>query len=157
MDHSLRANGFIAKVTDADGIERELVANPVQFDETPVVSKRAPPRKLGGAAGTALLSIAPKLDARTLHGPAPAHQAPSTMIDELVLDGAAVELPAGDQHSERERGLVQAVEREVHFRQAAIVGLQQCEVGKIQIICALTERSLDLGRFALTGIGERGQ
>jgi crotonobetainyl-CoA:carnitine CoA-transferase CaiB-like acyl-CoA transferase len=42
MDPSLRANGFIAKVTDADGIERELVANPVQFDETPVVSKRAP-------------------------------------------------------------------------------------------------------------------
>jgi crotonobetainyl-CoA:carnitine CoA-transferase CaiB-like acyl-CoA transferase len=41
-DHSLRENGFIAKVTDIDGIENELVANPVQFDETPAVSKRAP-------------------------------------------------------------------------------------------------------------------
>ena len=33
-DPQLRANGFVATVTDADGIERELVANPVQFDET---------------------------------------------------------------------------------------------------------------------------
>lgn len=42
MDPQLRANGFIAEVTDAEGKPRELVANPVQFDETPVVSKRAP-------------------------------------------------------------------------------------------------------------------
>jgi crotonobetainyl-CoA:carnitine CoA-transferase CaiB-like acyl-CoA transferase len=42
MDRSLRANGFVAKVIDADGIERELVANPVQFDEVPVESRRAP-------------------------------------------------------------------------------------------------------------------
>jgi crotonobetainyl-CoA:carnitine CoA-transferase CaiB-like acyl-CoA transferase len=42
MDSALRENGFIARVTDFDGIERELVANPVQFDETPAVSRRAP-------------------------------------------------------------------------------------------------------------------
>ncbi|MGX7680035.1 CaiB/BaiF CoA transferase family protein [Jatrophihabitans sp. DSM 45814] len=42
MDPSLRANGFVAKVIDFDGIERELVTNPVQFDETPVDTKRAP-------------------------------------------------------------------------------------------------------------------
>lgn len=41
-DASLRANGLIAKVVDADGIDRELVANPVQFDETPVTLTRAP-------------------------------------------------------------------------------------------------------------------
>jgi crotonobetainyl-CoA:carnitine CoA-transferase CaiB-like acyl-CoA transferase len=41
-DHSLRENGFIAQVTDFDGIPRELVTNPVQFDETATVSKRAP-------------------------------------------------------------------------------------------------------------------
>ncbi|MFK0288692.1 CaiB/BaiF CoA transferase family protein [Streptomyces sp. NPDC090499] len=42
MDPALRENGLIAKVVDADGVERELVANPVQFDETPVESRRAP-------------------------------------------------------------------------------------------------------------------
>jgi crotonobetainyl-CoA:carnitine CoA-transferase CaiB-like acyl-CoA transferase len=42
MDTALRANGLIAKVTDYDGIERELVASPVQFDETPARSDRAP-------------------------------------------------------------------------------------------------------------------
>ena len=42
MDPALRANGYHRQVTDADGIERELVANPVQFDETPARSKRAP-------------------------------------------------------------------------------------------------------------------
>jgi crotonobetainyl-CoA:carnitine CoA-transferase CaiB-like acyl-CoA transferase len=42
MDTALRQNGFIAQVTDADGVPRELVANPVQFDETPVTSSRAP-------------------------------------------------------------------------------------------------------------------
>jgi crotonobetainyl-CoA:carnitine CoA-transferase CaiB-like acyl-CoA transferase len=42
QDKSLRANGFIAAVTDADGVERELVANPVQFDERPASLTRAP-------------------------------------------------------------------------------------------------------------------
>jgi crotonobetainyl-CoA:carnitine CoA-transferase CaiB-like acyl-CoA transferase len=42
QDAQLRANGYIAAVTDADGNPRELVANPVQFDETPVTLTRAP-------------------------------------------------------------------------------------------------------------------
>lgn len=42
QDPSLRANGLIAQVVDADGKTRELVANPVQFDETPVTLTRAP-------------------------------------------------------------------------------------------------------------------
>jgi crotonobetainyl-CoA:carnitine CoA-transferase CaiB-like acyl-CoA transferase len=42
MDAQLRANGYIASVTDADGVERELVANPVQFDEVPASLRRAP-------------------------------------------------------------------------------------------------------------------
>jgi crotonobetainyl-CoA:carnitine CoA-transferase CaiB-like acyl-CoA transferase len=42
MDPALRENGLVASVTDCDGRERELVANPVQFDEAPVVSRRAP-------------------------------------------------------------------------------------------------------------------
>ncbi|MBK6011003.1 CaiB/BaiF CoA-transferase family protein [Streptomyces sp. MBT53] len=42
QDPSLRANGLIASVVDADGVDRELVANPVQFDETPVDITRAP-------------------------------------------------------------------------------------------------------------------
>jgi crotonobetainyl-CoA:carnitine CoA-transferase CaiB-like acyl-CoA transferase len=42
MDPALRENGLVAAVTDYEGRERELVANPVQFDEAPVVSKRAP-------------------------------------------------------------------------------------------------------------------
>jgi crotonobetainyl-CoA:carnitine CoA-transferase CaiB-like acyl-CoA transferase len=41
-DVSLRANGLISPLTDADGVERELVTNPVQFDETPVTLTRAP-------------------------------------------------------------------------------------------------------------------
>ena len=41
-DPSLRANGYITKVTDAEGVERELVAAPVQFDCTPVETTRAP-------------------------------------------------------------------------------------------------------------------
>jgi len=36
------ANGYIVPVTDADGNERRLVANPVQFDERPPPTKRAP-------------------------------------------------------------------------------------------------------------------
>jgi len=41
-DPSLRANGLIARLVDADGVERELVASPVQFDETSVTLSRAP-------------------------------------------------------------------------------------------------------------------
>jgi crotonobetainyl-CoA:carnitine CoA-transferase CaiB-like acyl-CoA transferase len=42
MDPALRDNGYITKLIDYDGAERELVANPVQFDETPVDGRRAP-------------------------------------------------------------------------------------------------------------------
>ncbi|TDC72089.1 CoA transferase [Actinomadura sp. GC306] len=42
QDPSLRANGLIAPLEDADGVQRELVASPVQFDETPVEIRRAP-------------------------------------------------------------------------------------------------------------------
>jgi crotonobetainyl-CoA:carnitine CoA-transferase CaiB-like acyl-CoA transferase len=42
QDPALRANGFIAQLTDLDGTTRELVANPVQFDETPVQISRGP-------------------------------------------------------------------------------------------------------------------
>jgi len=42
QDPSLRANGLIAPVVDADGVDRELVANPVQFDEAPADITRAP-------------------------------------------------------------------------------------------------------------------
>jgi crotonobetainyl-CoA:carnitine CoA-transferase CaiB-like acyl-CoA transferase len=42
QDTSLRVNGYIATVTDADGKERELVNNPVQFDEIPARLRRAP-------------------------------------------------------------------------------------------------------------------
>jgi crotonobetainyl-CoA:carnitine CoA-transferase CaiB-like acyl-CoA transferase len=42
MDPALRENGFVAKVIDYEGKERELVTNPVQFDETPAVTRRAP-------------------------------------------------------------------------------------------------------------------
>lgn len=41
-DISLRANGMIATLEDAEGVQRELVANPVQFDETPAQLRRAP-------------------------------------------------------------------------------------------------------------------
>jgi crotonobetainyl-CoA:carnitine CoA-transferase CaiB-like acyl-CoA transferase len=41
-DPQMRANGFIVGVTDAEGIQRHLVANPVQFDETPPCLTRAP-------------------------------------------------------------------------------------------------------------------
>ena len=41
-DESLRANGLVAQVTDADGHPRELILNPVLFDETPPVIDRAP-------------------------------------------------------------------------------------------------------------------
>jgi crotonobetainyl-CoA:carnitine CoA-transferase CaiB-like acyl-CoA transferase len=42
QDPALRANGLIVPVVDADGVGRELVASPVQFDETPVDLTRAP-------------------------------------------------------------------------------------------------------------------
>ena len=42
QDVSLRANGLIASVIDAEGVQRELITNPVQFDETPVSLTRAP-------------------------------------------------------------------------------------------------------------------
>jgi crotonobetainyl-CoA:carnitine CoA-transferase CaiB-like acyl-CoA transferase len=42
QDPALRANGMIAEVFDIDGGRRELVANPVQFDETPASLTRAP-------------------------------------------------------------------------------------------------------------------
>ncbi|MET0628717.1 MAG: CoA transferase [Acidimicrobiia bacterium] len=41
-DPQLRANGYIRPVIDAEGNERELVANPVQFDNTPPEIRRAP-------------------------------------------------------------------------------------------------------------------
>jgi crotonobetainyl-CoA:carnitine CoA-transferase CaiB-like acyl-CoA transferase len=41
-DPQLRANGFIAQVTDVDGEARELVTAPVQFDETPASLTRGP-------------------------------------------------------------------------------------------------------------------
>jgi crotonobetainyl-CoA:carnitine CoA-transferase CaiB-like acyl-CoA transferase len=41
-DPQLRANGYIRAVTDADGNERELVANPVQFDNAPPDITRGP-------------------------------------------------------------------------------------------------------------------
>jgi crotonobetainyl-CoA:carnitine CoA-transferase CaiB-like acyl-CoA transferase len=41
-DPQVQANGYVVPVTDADGIERRLVANPVQFDETPPTLVRGP-------------------------------------------------------------------------------------------------------------------
>jgi crotonobetainyl-CoA:carnitine CoA-transferase CaiB-like acyl-CoA transferase len=41
-DPSLRVNGMIASFDDADGVRRELVTNPVQFDETPAGLQRGP-------------------------------------------------------------------------------------------------------------------
>jgi crotonobetainyl-CoA:carnitine CoA-transferase CaiB-like acyl-CoA transferase len=42
QDPALRANGLIAELTDSDGQRRELVASPVQFDQTPASLTRAP-------------------------------------------------------------------------------------------------------------------
>ena len=42
QDAALRANGLIADVIDTEGTRRELVANPVQFDEKPAQLTRAP-------------------------------------------------------------------------------------------------------------------
>ncbi len=41
-DPQVMANGYIVTVDDADGNERQLVANPVQFDERPPLTRRAP-------------------------------------------------------------------------------------------------------------------
>lgn len=41
-DAQLRANGYISTYEDAEGVARELLANPVQFDETAAVLSRAP-------------------------------------------------------------------------------------------------------------------
>ena len=41
-DPQLEANGVFLPIVDADGIERKLVANPVQFDEAPPVVTRGP-------------------------------------------------------------------------------------------------------------------
>ena len=41
-DPQLEANGCLLPIVDADGIERRLVANPVQFDETPPTVTRGP-------------------------------------------------------------------------------------------------------------------
>jgi crotonobetainyl-CoA:carnitine CoA-transferase CaiB-like acyl-CoA transferase len=41
-DPSLRVNGMIASFDDVDGVRRELVTNPVQFDETPAELRRGP-------------------------------------------------------------------------------------------------------------------
>jgi len=41
-DPQLLANGYIASLTDAEGVPRQLVTNPVQFDETPAQLTRAP-------------------------------------------------------------------------------------------------------------------
>jgi crotonobetainyl-CoA:carnitine CoA-transferase CaiB-like acyl-CoA transferase len=41
-DPQLRANGYIREVKDAEGNPRELVANPVQFDNTPPDIRRGP-------------------------------------------------------------------------------------------------------------------
>jgi crotonobetainyl-CoA:carnitine CoA-transferase CaiB-like acyl-CoA transferase len=42
QDPAVRANGLIAEVIDREGTTRELVANPVQFDEKPAQITRAP-------------------------------------------------------------------------------------------------------------------
>jgi crotonobetainyl-CoA:carnitine CoA-transferase CaiB-like acyl-CoA transferase len=42
QDESLRANGLIAELTDADGRAQHLVSSPVQFDEQPFDLTRAP-------------------------------------------------------------------------------------------------------------------
>ena len=41
-DPQMEANGYVLPVTDADGVERKLVASPVQFDERPPAIARAP-------------------------------------------------------------------------------------------------------------------
>ena len=42
QDESLRANGLVSKVVDAEGVERELISVPVLFDEENPTLSRAP-------------------------------------------------------------------------------------------------------------------
>ncbi|MEB3070697.1 CaiB/BaiF CoA transferase family protein [[Mycobacterium] vasticus] len=42
QDPALRANGMISEVIDTDGIRREIVSSPVQFNETAISITRAP-------------------------------------------------------------------------------------------------------------------
>ena len=41
-DEQVRANGYIARTATAEGVEFELVASPVQFDEEPTPTSRGP-------------------------------------------------------------------------------------------------------------------
>ena len=41
-DPQMEANGYLLHVVDAEGHDRTLVANPVQFDETPPYATRGP-------------------------------------------------------------------------------------------------------------------
>jgi len=41
-DPQVIANGYLLPILDADGEQRQLVANPVQFDEVPPTVTRAP-------------------------------------------------------------------------------------------------------------------
>ncbi len=41
-DPQVRANGYLAKTATREGVEFELVASPVQFDEEPTATARAP-------------------------------------------------------------------------------------------------------------------
>jgi crotonobetainyl-CoA:carnitine CoA-transferase CaiB-like acyl-CoA transferase len=41
-DPQLEANGVFLPVVDADGVERKVIANPVQFDERPPEVTRGP-------------------------------------------------------------------------------------------------------------------
>ena len=42
LDPQMEANGYIVPVTDMEGNERKLVANPVQFDETAAGDQTGP-------------------------------------------------------------------------------------------------------------------
>jgi len=42
LDPQMEANGYLRTLVDADGVTRQLIANPVQFDETPPETKRGP-------------------------------------------------------------------------------------------------------------------
>jgi len=41
-DPQMEANGYIRTLADSEGIERQLIANPVQFDQEPPTTTRAP-------------------------------------------------------------------------------------------------------------------
>jgi crotonobetainyl-CoA:carnitine CoA-transferase CaiB-like acyl-CoA transferase len=41
-DPQMAANGYVLPVVDAEGKTQQLIANPVQFDETPPTLTRAP-------------------------------------------------------------------------------------------------------------------